>query len=79
MSISITELRSDIYRYFQCIQSTKEPLIVTTKTGSFSISLSHKKFSLDSMSEGLDLINGDPEDLVCAPLNVEWKEKDNLK
>ena len=78
MQISITELRSDIYKYFQYIQSTREPLIVSTKTGLFSISFRHEKISLDSFSSGLDLIVGDPEDLVYAHLNLEWKEKENL-
>lgn len=77
MQISITELRSDIYKYFKYIQSIKKSLVVTTKTGQFSINYNHKKISLDLL-EGLDLIEGDPEDLIHMDYNIEWREKENL-
>lgn len=69
MKISVTDLRSNIYKYFDQIKASESPLEVVGKKGVYVISyVGSSDIYTKLQSDGLDLIVGDPDDL----LSIEW-------
>lgn len=77
MLVSLTELRSNIYKYFEQTRSSGTPLQVKSKQGIFTISFSEPIKRLESLqSEGFDLFEGNPEEIVDIVWpNISQEEK----
>jgi hypothetical protein len=79
MLVSLTELRSNIYKYFEQIKTSGIPLHIKAKQGAFIVSFSKPIKRLDSLqTEGLDLFEGDPEDIVNIIWSNSSQEEKNL-
>ncbi len=79
MQISLTELRSNIYKYFEQTKNSGIPLQIKTKQGTFTVSFSEKPKKLEILQiGGLDLFYDNPDDII----NVVWpnpsQEETNL-
>lgn len=71
MQISITELRSNIYQYFEQIKETNTPLEIAGKKGHFIIDFVKPISRLKLLEEtGLDLYDGDSDELF----EIKWPD-----
>lgn len=73
MSVSLTELRANLYQLFDSILETGQPLEVSRKGRTFRISVAPPTSKLAALVDRPDLIVGDPEDLVSIDWSSEWK------
>ena len=79
MLLSLTELRSIIYKYFEQTKASGIPLQIKAKQGSFTVSFSKPTKKLECLqTEGLDLFVGDPEDIIDVVWPNPSQEEKNL-
>ncbi|MEI6622989.1 MAG: type II toxin-antitoxin system Phd/YefM family antitoxin [Actinomycetes bacterium] len=73
MTISLTELRANLYKLFDSVLETGQPIEVKRNGHTFRISVVPPASKLDALVDRPDLIVGDPEDLVSIDWSSEWK------
>lgn len=73
MSITVTELRANIYRLIDEVIETGQPLIVERNGHQVVIERSLVESKLANLVARPDFIKGDPEDLVHLDWYDEWK------
>lgn len=73
MPISLTELRANLYKMFDRILETGEPIEISRNGHLFRISVVPPRSKLDNLVDRPDLIVGDPNDLVSVDWSTEWK------
>jgi antitoxin (DNA-binding transcriptional repressor) of toxin-antitoxin stability system len=76
--VTLTQLRSDIYRIVDEVLKTGEPIELERKGKKLRLVPLDKPGKLANLTPHPDAIVGDPEDLVEIDWSSEWNEKDNL-
>lgn len=78
MSMSLTELRANLYRVIDQVIKSGQAIEIKRKGHIVRIVPGEKKNKLANLAPHPDVINGDPEDLVHIDWSDEWREDDNL-
>jgi hypothetical protein len=73
MSITVTELRANLYRLIDEVIETGTPLVVERKGHKVVIERSPVESKLANLVSRPDFIKGDPEDLVHLDWIGEWR------
>ena len=73
MSITVTELRANLYRLIDEVIETGEPLEVLRNGHKVIIERSPVESKLANLVRRDDFIKGDPEDLVHIDWSGEWR------
>lgn len=73
MSITVTELRANLYRLIDQVIETGEPLVVERKGHKVVIERSPVESKLANLVRRDNVIKGDPEDLVHIDWSGEWR------
>lgn len=73
MSISVTELRANLYRLIDDVIQTGEPLTIERNGHKVVIARSPVESKLARLVSRPDFIKGDPEDLVHLDWSGEWR------
>ena len=72
MSISVTSLRADIYKTFERIAETDEPVLVHHKGALYRITKEREGFNPDAIVTRPNAIVGDPDELVSVDFADAW-------
>ncbi len=73
MSISVTELRANLYRLIDEVIATGQPLTIERNGHTVVIERSPVESKLANLLRREDVIQGDPEDLVHIDWSGEWR------
>jgi hypothetical protein len=73
VSISVTELRANLYRLIDDVIQTGEPLTIERNGHKVVIARSPVESKLARLVSRPDFIKGDPEDLVHLDWSGEWR------
>ncbi|MEI8083231.1 MAG: type II toxin-antitoxin system Phd/YefM family antitoxin [Actinomycetes bacterium] len=73
MAISITELRSNLYRLVDRVLADGTPLEIERNGRLLTISATPPTSKFDALAVRPDVIAGDPEDLVHGDWSDEWR------
>ncbi|MBK6764197.1 MAG: type II toxin-antitoxin system Phd/YefM family antitoxin [Micrococcales bacterium] len=73
MSISVTELRANLYRLIDEVIETGQPLVIERNGHTVVIERSPVESKLARLISRPDFIKGDPEDLVHIDWSGEWR------
>jgi antitoxin (DNA-binding transcriptional repressor) of toxin-antitoxin stability system len=73
MSITATELRSNLYRLLDQVLATGEPLLISRKGRQLRIEPDRPEAKLDRLIRREGVIKGDPDDLVHVDWSGEWR------
>ena len=72
MTVTVTQLRKDVYRLFEKALRSGEPLRVTCKGQTFQVVPPRVKSFAERMKKR-DVLRCDPEELVHLDWSKEWK------
>ena len=78
MSISITRLRTDLYKIIDQVIKTGKVIEIERKGHIVKIVPDQLKSKLDNLNAHPGTIVGDPEDLVHSDWSMEWNEAKHL-
>jgi hypothetical protein len=78
MNIPLTKLRANIFKYFEHIKKSGKPLNVTIKNDTFTVQYHPKKNLKALEDQGLDVFDGDIDELINIPWPAPSQESDNL-
>ncbi len=73
MSLTVTELRANLYRLIDEVIETGQPLVIERNGHKVVIERSPVESKLARLISRPDFINGDPEDLVHIDWSGEWR------
>jgi PHD/YefM family antitoxin component YafN of YafNO toxin-antitoxin module len=79
MSLTLTELRADLYKVVDQIIETGIPVEVQRNGHKIKIILADGPSKLERLSLKTNVINEDPEDLVHCDWLHEWSENKDFK
>jgi len=73
VSLTVTELRANLYRLIDEVIETGQPLVIERNGHKVVIERSPVESKLARLISRPDFINGDPEDLVHIDWSGEWR------
>lgn len=73
MTVTLTELRSDLYRLVDRVLETGEPLEIERNGRKLLITPTPLENKLANLIRRHNVVAGDPEDLVHLDWSDEWK------
>ncbi|OAI49205.1 hypothetical protein AYO45_00460 [Gammaproteobacteria bacterium SCGC AG-212-F23] len=74
MSITVTELRTNLYKIVDQVIATGVPVEIERKGVKVKLIAEKKKNKLSNLIRRPDCIIGDPEDIVHMDWSEEWNE-----
>ena len=78
MTVSLTYLRTNLYKLVDQVLATGEPIVIDRKGQKLKIVPEAKRDLFATKPKHGQAIIGDPDDLVNQHWDGEWQEKDNL-